>query len=376
MRNDPFGLPETAVDRILREERERTNRYRDILGGGAAAEAIRQATKTTTLLRGLDFEAPYRGVLDVLERDRKNRQAFSQLSSIASALSVAETALSIAQRNVGFLKEQRRLSNAMLDTVKALDLDRTTVATAIAMASAGDTYRSMVVEALPSLSAFGAIAERMRMLDAMTLRAGEGVMQSATALAAEMVLETQRIAEAIAAAPTDEESAGLQRKLLELILSFVQRLGPNTVTELHNMGLIQWSGWLAGTLGLLLAIAALQPNQSPQDKAAFFALNQKVELLQQETLRYYEAGRRADETYVADLPRAELARDATFRRKPERAGEVVLKAPRGTLLAIKKNQGRWQLVVFRDPLSNQLAEAWVYATAVSPFAPPPAAAAK
>lgn len=33
----------------------------------------------------------------------------------------------------------------------------------------------------------------MRLLDAMTLRASEGVVQSATALAAEMVLETQRI---------------------------------------------------------------------------------------------------------------------------------------------------------------------------------------
>ena len=65
----------------------------------------------------------------------------------------------------------------------------------------------MIAEALPSLSALGAIAERMRMVDAMTLRASDRSVQSATALAAEMVLETQRIAEAIADAPTDDESA-------------------------------------------------------------------------------------------------------------------------------------------------------------------------
>ena len=370
MRDDQLRLPETAVERFMREERERAERYRDVLGGGAVAEAIRHATETEKLLRGLDFHAPYRGVLDVIERDRNDREAFRKLCSTASSLSVAETARSIAERNVGLLEEQRRLSSTMLDTLKTFNVNRATVATAIAAASAGETFRRMIAEALPSLSALGAIAERMRMVDAMTLRASDRSVQSATALAAEMVLETQRIAEAIAVAPTDEESAELQGKLLEVIVSFVQRLGPNTVTELHNMGLFQWSGWLAGMLGLLLAIAAVQPNQSPQEKAAIVELNQKVELLQHETHRYYEAESRADEIFVAGLPRAALTRDATLRRKPERAGEVVLKAREGTLVAIEKSRGRWRLVVFRDPLSNQLAKAWVYATALSPVTPP------
>jgi hypothetical protein len=166
-----------------------------------------------------------------------------------------------------------------------------------------------------------------------------------------------------------EESSERARELLELIVGFLPRLGPNTITELQNMGLFQWSGWLAGILGLLLALAALQPGQSAQEKAAFTELNQKVELLQQETHRYYEAERRADEAYVADLPRAELARDATFRRRPARDGEVVLKAGKGMVLAIERSEGRWRLVVFRDPLSDQLARAWVYTTAVVPLAP-------
>lgn len=122
-------------------------------------------------------------------------------------------------------------------------------------------------------------------------------------------------------------------------------------------------------LGLLLAIAALHPDQSPEEKAAFAALNQ-VEALQQETRRYHEAEARADEAYVADLPRAELSRDATFRREPRRAGAVVLKAPDGMVLAIERRQGRWRLVMYRDPLTGQLARAWVYANAVSPLAPP------
>jgi len=48
---------------------------------------------------------------------------------------------------------------------------------------------------------------------------------------------------------------------------------------------------------------------------------------------------------------------------------VVLKAPKGAVLAIAENRGCWRLVVYRDPLSNQLARAWVYETAVTLLAP-------
>ncbi|MDF0490605.1 hypothetical protein PX554_20950 [Sphingomonas sp. H39-1-10] len=46
----------------------------------------------------------------------------------------------------------------------------------------------------------------------------------------------------------------------------------------------------------------------------------------------------------------------------------MLKASEGEVVAIVKAQGRWRLVVFRDPLSNQLARAWVYQTALEPLA--------
>lgn len=316
MRNNPFGLPETAADRFMREERERAKFYRDALGGGAVAEAIRQASEHTKLRQQLEVAQPYREVLDVLERDRKERQAFAQLTSTAWALSVTETARSIAERTGGFLEEQRALSNTALETVRAFDLNRGTVAAAIAEARAGDRIRRMIDDALPRFSAFGAIAEQMRLVDAMTLRASEGVVQSATALAAEMVLETQRIAEAIAAASTDEESSALVGELFEKVLAYLASLGPKTIAELHTMGLMQWTAWLFGLLGLVLAVVALQPNPSPQQQAVVADLNQKYEHLQAETQRLGEAEARADEAYVADLPRAELARDATFGGRP------------------------------------------------------------
>lgn len=52
MMNNPFEYRESAVERSIREERERADLYKHALGGGVVAEAIRQATATETLMRG------------------------------------------------------------------------------------------------------------------------------------------------------------------------------------------------------------------------------------------------------------------------------------------------------------------------------------
>lgn len=370
MTNNSFGLPESAADRFLREERERLEFYRKMVGGGAVAEAIRQATSHQKLLRDLDYDRPPRTVFETLKHDQADREAMKMMASTAWAQSVTETARSISHRSTELLDQQRRLSASVLDTVRAFDLNRGAVETAIAAAKADRDFRRAVAATLTELSGYGAIAEQMRRLDMMTLRASEGIAQSATSLAAEMVLETGRIAEAIAAASSEEEGAALFVELFEKVLAYLVSLGPKTMNEIASMGLVGWSGWFFGLAGLVLGAMALQPNQTPQQQATVSELTQKVETLQADTRRYHEAEARADEAYVSNLPRAELARDATFRRKPERAGEVVLRAPVGMVLAIEQRSGRWRRVVFRDPLSDQLSRAWVYATAVTELAEP------
>lgn len=370
MTNNPFGFPENAAERFLREEVKRAQFYKSMIGGGAVAEAIKQANTRQKLLRDLGMHSAVQTTLDLLEQDRANQQALKSMTSAAWALSVAETAHTISHQNADLIEQQRLLSSSVLDTVRAFDRNRGAVATAIARAKADIDFRQMVTGTLAALSTYGAIAEEMRRLDSMTLRASHGVLQSATSLVAEMVLETRRIAEAIAATSGEEDSAELVGELFETILGYLVSLGPKTINEISNMGLVGWSGWFFGMVGLVLTVMAIQPNQSPQQQAAITELNQKYEELKEQQQRHNEAEALAGEAYVADLPRAELARDATFRRKPERAGEVVLKAHQGMVLAIEKSEGRWHRVVFRDPLSDQLSSAWVYATAVTPLADP------
>jgi len=374
MNNNPFGLPESATDRFLREERERARLLHDAFGGSAIVEAARQARQHHELRRGLDLDAPYRGILDTLERERASIAAFKSLASNGWALSVQETARSIAQQNGGLFAQQRDYAGTVLDTIRAFDANRRAVTTALAAASAGETYRRAIAEALPRFSMFGAIAERMLVVDTMTLRASEGVVETATAMAARTVIEAQRIAEAIAQAPTDAEGARLYGSLLDLLVDFFGNLGPNTIAELQKMGLVGFVNTVIGILALVLSAYALipgEPVQSPQDKAAFVELNRKVDHLQEETRRYHAAEARIDQDWLAGLSRAELVRDAILRRTPARAGDVVFRAPEGMEVAIERADGRWRLVVFRDPLSMQLARGWIYATAVRRLAPPP-----
>ena len=64
------------------------------------------------------------------------------------------------------------------------------------------------------------------------------------------------------------------------------------------------------------------------------------------------------------LARAELKRMTSIRREPQGKAPVLMRGDTGMLLAIKESRGKWRLIVYRDPLSDQLAEGWVYAPAV------------
>lgn len=370
MKTNLFGLPsESAADRYLREERERIDRYETMTGGHTVARAIREATQQSKLLTGMNLDAPYRPILDALARERESQKAFRELTSNAWALSVKETSESIARQNQDLISRQRHLGGTALETIRALDLNRGAITTAIAAAKANDAYRGMILDALPRFTMFSAIAERMLMIDALTLRASEGVVQSATSIAASAVIEAQRIAEAIAQAQNDEESARLYGSLLDLFVEFFSNLGPNTVPELRKMGLV---GFISFVITVLSAYSLVPqtPEQSPQDKAAFVELNQKVERLQTEVAAYHDAEKETDERYLSELSRAVLARRATLRRSPARDGAVVLKAAAGMQVAIAETRGHWKLVVYRDPLSNQLARAWVFCNAVTLLAAP------
>ncbi|MFD1960456.1 SH3 domain-containing protein [Novosphingobium panipatense] len=52
-----------------------------------------------------------------------------------------------------------------------------------------------------------------------------------------------------------------------------------------------------------------------------------------------------------------------MRREPQGKAQILMRGDAGTLLAVKDSRGKWRLVVYRDPLTDQLSEGWVFAPA-------------
>jgi hypothetical protein len=123
-------------------------------------------------------------------------------------------------------------------------------------------------------------------------------------------------------------------------------------------------------IGFLTTLWQWIPNEAPsglpaaQAKAYEEALNGLRELTK--IVERFDASDQAlDEAYVSYLPRAEAKRKAMIRVSPERDSLVLYKAPIGTPLAIIRTEGRWKEVVYREPLTNRLARAWVYGSSIA-----------
>ena len=41
-----------------------------------------------------------------------------------------------------------------------------------------------------------------------------------------------------------------------------------------------------------------------------------------------------------------------------------MRGEKGMLFAIKESRGKWRLAVYRDPLTDQLSEGWIYNSAI------------
>jgi hypothetical protein len=170
-------------------------------------------------------------------------------------------------------------------------------------------------------------------------------------------------AERFEAAETDEERAALLRTLLAAIVAILRGIAGNTKKEVLSIGLLMLFSLSADVNSLIPHDAP--PGMTPAQVEMLEETHRTTETLQRELEQYLESDHRLDETYVSNLPRAELARAATIRVEPERHGKALWRAPAGTLLAIAMVKGKWKLATYRDPLTDELAQGWVYGSTVT-----------
>jgi len=363
----------SAILELMRRERERTDLMKRALGPASDLQKQLEALKNPLARYAEMQKSSVFG--QVQEAMRLYPDTFKNLRYIANphwASALQETALAISRQGDDIRKKLGLLSisldSSILRTAQALHSQNAILATALAANKWQDQFKALSEQLTPSLMAFRATAERMAMLDMQTLRAtAEQWQSSAAQTAAQQAIEAQYLIEAFAHTDSPEEGAKIFAAVVALIATMVAHFKGNTVEELRKAGLIQ-------ILSILSMIIAFMPGDTPQgltpdQQRSFAEMRSEIESLQGQIHELRETENTLNEAYVSDLPRAELARKSNIRRAPSKEAPKVLIADPGTLVAVVRSAGRWKLVVFRDPLTDQLSQGWVYNQSVTMLDP-------
>lgn len=363
--DDPFGRrPHSVVEEFYRREKQRSDLIKQALGPTYALQQQMNALKPHL---GLMSEMQNAGLLGAVDQARKlHAEEFRSLNLLMSSQrlsGVTQAAMALSQHNDGLLSNIRNLSRSfdtgILATAKALQDNNSVLAAAMAASKWQDQWKSLAEQLSPGLLALRATAERAMILDMATLRAtAEHLHGSVAYIAAQQVIEAQELAEALTHAETPDESAKLFVAFVAAIAAIFKALGDNTLDELRRQGLL---GLLVITM-TIMALPQLQPDpgMTAEEQQAYSELQEKVDDLQDSLRELIEAEGELSGEYVASLPRGELARKANIRSGPSGSAARIMVADAGTPIAVVKSEKRWRLVVYRDPLTEQLAQGWVY----------------
>lgn len=359
----------SAINEFMRRERERTDMIERALGPAYNLQKQMEALKSPLAQYAEMQKSSVFG--QVQEAMRLYPDTFKNLRYIANphwASALQETALAIGRQGDDIRKKLGLLSmsldSSILRTAQALQSQNAILATALAANKWQDQFKALSEQLSPSLMAFRATAERMAMLDMQTLRAAAVQLHSeAIQTAAQQAIEAQHLIEAFAQTETPEEGARIFAAFLTVMATIIGHFKGNTAEELRKAGLFQ-------LLAIISAFVAFMPSHVPQgltpdQQQTFAEMHSEIEALQGQIRDLHEAENALNEAYVSDLPRAELTRRSNIRRGPSRDEPRILVAEPGTLIAVIRREGRWKLIVFRDPLTDQLSQGWVYGASVT-----------
>lgn len=364
---DPFG-PGGPFNDFFRQERERADLFRRALGPGyELRQRMKELEGPLAQFKELQRNDTLSSLYDTTSLHPESIEKLRALATPAWIQALQSTAIGIGRDELGILKDQRLIAGSIdrdvLKLAKTFEDNRSVIQSLMTVLKWGEQFRSLSERLAPNLMGIKAAAERAQMLDLMTLRASaDAVAKSAVVIATEQVLEAHRLIEAIGQADSPEQGASLFAALLAVIAAMFAQFGENTVNELRKIGAL-------GLIGLLSAIFTfvepmVTPDMSAGEKKIVAEMKAEVETLKEKLDKIHASNIAANEAYVSDLPRAELRRPAPIRRDGNARAAILLKGPAGMLLAVKQNKGRWRQVVYRDPLTDQLAEGWIYAPAV------------
>lgn len=183
--------------------------------------------------------------------------------------------------------------------------------------------------------------------------------------AAEQALQIQNLVGAVAHAETPGESITLLGALLIALAGAIDHLNRNTAKAVHNLDWIQIFATLSAIFGL---VQACLPTDIPKaEKQQFAEMRHEIDSVRATLNKIAEANDPSDAAEISALPRGELKRKAVVRSEPHRTAMKLSDLSKGNPVAIVRRQQRWALIMFRDPLTDQLSRGWVYGDAVARY---------
>jgi len=354
--NNPFGQPPSIVD-LYRQTRPALELARgSISHADNLKQLVDQLDGPLKAFRELPVN-PYRDTVDVMLRRIRDEDGWrSTARAIEDAARQRELTLQ-AVAGIGALQERQRLAvttfgSGILRTVELLGRNRDTIASAIAAVRAQDEIAVLASSIVKRM-------EALRFAD-LTL---DAFPRTAVDAFLEQYARAQRAASDFTEVETEEERTVLLGALLMALVNALRGLLQNTRKDVLGLSALALLGVIADVKSLLPS--APPPGMTVEQVQKFEETHRGVEQIEREFEELRESNRGLDEAYVSTLPRAELKRSAIIRDMPCREGKPLIRAAGGTLLAIAGTQGRWKLVVFRDPLTEQLAQGWAYGANVT-----------
>lgn len=366
---DPSDRFSNLFKRALGSGYELQQRLKALEGPLATVREL-QRTSTFAHLASLQHNSALSTAWAAVNLHSDSIRAMQAYASSSWMLALQKSAMGISEQELGILKTQKLLEGAtgpdVLKLAKTFDANRSIVETVMVASKWSDQFRALTDRFLPSLAGIKIAAERARMLDMMTLgTCAEVSAKSAVVIAVEQVLEAHRLIEAIGQAESPAQSVSLFAALLSVVGALFSRFGENTMKELRGVGAFRLIELVLMAITILHLVAPAE--MSPDEQKIFVEIKVDVENLQDKLDKILTASKAVDESYVSGLPRAELKRDALIRCEARGKAKVLMRGVKGMPLAIKQSQGKWRLVVYRDLLTDQLSEGWVYAPAVQMF---------
>jgi hypothetical protein len=377
--DDPFG-PDGPLHEFFKRQREQQELIRRALGPSyelqqkmkAMQDVIPAFTKlqqsgVLANIAALENSGTLSSLQAVTKLHSDRFKALAALATPAWMIALQKTAIGIDRDRVGILGTQKLLAASTVPDVlkfaRTLSINEASIPALMAASRWTDRFRTLGQSFAGNLDGIRLAAKRAQFIDMATLRASaDRVAMSSTMIAAEQVLEAHRLIEAIGQADTPEQSATLFAAFVSIMGALFQTFGENTVKELRGIGAIK----LIELFMVAVAIFqfAVPGDLSPAEKKVHAEMQAEIETLQEKIDQILAANAAAEDAYVDGLPRGELKREAALRRDPQGRAAVLMRGDKGLELAIKENRGKWRLVVYRDTLTDQLSEGWVYAAAI------------